>query len=152
MKRGSLYAWADAIRAKPGLPDVADHTWVTSYDAPYSGAPPAPDFWFCRGESRDAGADLPARLLVSTDADLSVATQIGLPNDPAADYGIRYGVDGVCHQMANRVLLASLADTKPVVSGAKLYKLSALFFGVYGRNFAAWLATSPLPRTPPDAE
>jgi hypothetical protein len=43
--------------------------------------------------------------------------------------------------MANRILLASSELEKPVVSGARMYKLSVMRFGVYGRNFGDWFGT-----------
>ncbi len=40
-----------------------------------------------------------------------------------------YMVNGVCHQAANRILI----PTGETVAGARGYKLSVVFFGVYGR-------------------
>ena len=44
--------------------------------------------------------------------------------------GIRYGITGVCHQMANRILYPS----NQLVSQAKGYRASKFVFGTYGRG------------------
>jgi hypothetical protein len=141
MTVGPLYAWADGAFGTP----FADHTWVTSYDAPYDSTPPTSRFWYCWGEPRAAGPGSSARLLVTTQADIAMAALIGPSDDQNGSYGMRYGIDGVCHQMANRVLFASVSADKPVVSTARCYRLSVMRYGHYGRNHEAWMATtSPL--------
>ena len=57
------------------------------------------------------------------------------PNEPQESVNIKYGVDGVCHQMANRLLMFTKSKTtgKPlVVSKASGYQLSKAMYGVYG--------------------
>lgn len=145
MTTDTLYVWADSAM---GLP-FADHTWLTSYAAPYSSLPPKANFWYCWGEPRTVGPSSSARLLLSTPADLAIAKRIGPADDQSGSYGMRYGIDGVCHQMANRVLLASLGSRPPTVSQARWYRLSVLRYGTYGLNHAAWLASaSPLKKVP----
>ncbi len=133
-----LYAWGSPAQI-PGI--AADHTWVTSYDAPYS-VPPPSMFWYCWGEQRGAGPDHPGSTkLADTAADIELACRIAQPDDARADCGVRYGRDGVCHQMANRILLASTTEPKPVVVGARYYGLSVLLYGPYGRNFETWASS-----------
>lgn len=53
--------------------------------------------------------------------------------------GIRYGRDGVCHQMANRLLYA--CERGPATLGSehvKGCKLSYRLFGIYGGNWEEW--------------
>jgi hypothetical protein len=65
------------------------------------------------------------------------ADMIAQPNERA---GIRcYLVNGVCHQAANRILIAAGGIT---VLGARGYKLSQLLYGTYGRP-RSWPCHSP---------
>ncbi|MBA8962427.1 hypothetical protein JOJ86_006770 [Rhodococcus percolatus] len=58
---------------------------------------------------------------------------------PLAGYdtaGIIYGIEGVCHQAANRFLYSANVTLDLKVSG---YWLSTLLYGVYGTTFRRWL-------------
>lgn len=54
--------------------------------------------------------------------------------DRQATARIEYLVDGVCHQIANRLLYFSLDlnGDRMTVSGAKFYNLSVMLYGTYG--------------------
>lgn len=75
-----------------------------------------------------------AVLLASQAGDGSFAARVAVPNNDAADSGLRYGIDGVCHQMAKRILFSTAVDgqTPITVWGAKGYNLSILLYGEYG--------------------
>ena len=66
----------------------------------------------------------------------SYTTVTGIPEQG----GIVYGVNGVCHQIANRILYPS----SQIVSYARGYWLSVAIFGTYGTNVApsGWLLSS----------
>lgn len=168
-----LYAWATPAFVE-GSP--VDHTWVTSYD---NNANPYPnlaavvaakeDYWFCWGsfhaQGRTLGSQLGdvvlARCLVQSNADSSTTF-------PARGTIFTYGVDGVCHQLANQVLYATgINGARPLtVANANGYSVSSAIYGAYGLQHAAWrnkiaacvAATAPgpqarrpaRPRQPPD--
>ncbi len=70
-----------------------------------------------------------ARCLVKSNADSR--------DIPAARGTIfKYGVDGVCHQLANQVLFSTgTAKTKPLtVKKARWYRVSSFLYGMYGRR------------------
>lgn len=72
-----------------------------------------------------------------------VAPNIPCPNNPPAQGTIfTYGVDGVCHQLANQVLYAthSKGIAPLLVSKARGYAFSSAVYGDYGRQHAAWNA------------
>ena len=48
-----------------------------------------------------------------------------------------YGVDGVCHQLANQVLYAT-SGTRLTVNKARGYFFSTYLYGTYGLQHAAW--------------
>lgn len=101
-----------ALRAV-GLP-YGDHTYVRSQRG---------DRWGCWG--RDSGGSL----VCAGEGDWRVADCLSQPNSQA---GIVYGITGVCHQTANRILWPAGV----LVSAAKGYGASAFAFGVYG--IGAW--------------
>jgi len=114
-----------------------DHTWVTTYQSvsTHHLNPSAGDYWHCHGFFRATPPENPAvRLLRQGTGDIEFARYIARPNAPDEDVGLRYGVDGVCHQMANRILSATGGnDTVPLtVKGAEGYTLSVAAYGVYG--------------------
>ena len=99
-----------------------DHTWVTTYDSRVSGyandeavSAAGQSYWYCWGDFHARGGTPPhpdgflaqqtgelafAQCLVAANADSRTA--------PAARGTIfTYGVDGVCHQLANQVLFAT---------------------------------------------
>lgn len=135
----SLYAWANPLRHL----HLADHTWVSTYDAP-SGCPPPTDYWYCTGACHPTGAGTTARALRTGRADLALAHCIAQPNVSTfhpgpATAGIHYGIDGVCHQISNRVLFAtSIVGDSLTVSGAHGYHASRFLSGKYGSNVAQW--------------
>jgi len=92
--------------------DWADHTYVTC-----SGG----FAWPCWGRSSGG------RRISSGTGSSARANCISLPNSTA---GIIYGVTGVCHQTANRILFP--AGT--TVSDARGYWASVLLFGHYGTD------------------
>lgn len=129
----TLYAWANPLSLWKG----ADHTWVTTYPDPFS-CPPTPDYWYCWGSCHPAGPGTTARLLASRVGDLALARCICAPNSKSAHGGINlYGIEGVCHQLTNRVLYAT-GPSPITVQGAHKYWLSHLLFGKYGTTTIDW--------------
>ncbi len=110
--------------AAPGLGPAYEHTYVTSDDG---------YVWHCLGQS------IGGRVLRFGSGSSAVADCVSHPRAPAAlpfimpvYAGLRYGRDGVCHQMANRILRSANID----VSGARLYRQGLNAYGLYGRS--AW--------------
>ena len=93
-----------------GLP--ADHTYVISS---------AGHVWPCAGRSAGGNA------IVAGVGNVDQADCLALSNHTA---GIRYGIDGVCHQMANRILFPS----RGMVTQARGFRVSAFSYGVYGKS------------------
>lgn len=120
-----LFAWADLTNFL-----VGDHTWVSTYE-PASGRPDPilGDYWYCAGDPHDK-----AKLIGVGIGGVAFARDIAKPHDPTDHVGIVPLADGVCHQMANRLLRFSLDDNnKPVkVTVAKGYRLSFIAYGDYG--------------------
>jgi hypothetical protein len=133
----TLYAWANPLSAWKG----ADHTWVTDYPSPFQ-CPPKADYWYCWGICHPAGPGTTARPLGSAKGDSAFARCICKPNNPKAYGGINlYGIEGVCHQLANRVLYATSIYGPPLtVNSAHKYWLSHFLFGTYGTTHADWAA------------
>lgn len=146
-----LYAWA-APGFFAGSP--ADHTWVTAYDnrttlhkniADVISAGSA--FWFCWGMFRSKGGTPVNRtgFLGQAPGNLDFARCLVEPNVPSqaslAARGtiVRYGSDGVCHQLANQVLYATkIGSSGPLtVKEARWYMFSVLRYGTYGIPAAA---------------
>ena len=128
-----LYAWANPLSGWHG----ADHTWVTSYPAPFR-CPPNADYWYCWGTCHPTGPGTTARALGSQAGDLAFAKCICAPNDASAHGGIElYGIQGVCHQLANRILYAT-GPAPLIVSNARMYWLSHALFGTYGTTHVDW--------------
>ncbi len=118
----NLYAWAVPMIG-PGA--HWDHTWVTSYDNrahPYRDTAAVElagqDYWYCWGGfyqrggtpslanglvGLQAGEYDAARCLAGSNVDCSV-------NFAARGTIFAYGVDGICHQLANQVLYATALD------------------------------------------
>jgi hypothetical protein len=105
-----------AIPLHGNLP--ADHTYVESDDG---------FVWPCWGRS-SGGHQLCAGYGSS-----AVANCISLQNSQA---GLLYGLTGVCHQTANRILHPATV----VVSEARGYTASAFLYGAYGTDARAWRA------------
>ena len=147
-----LYAWA-----VPAFIDESpvDPTWVTSYDnrtqnfADIAAVIAAnQDYWFCWGDYHAKGGtpSSPSGFLGSQSGDLNVARCLVQPNaDCSSTYAARgtiftYGVDGVCHQLANQVLYSTRAGgAQPLtVAKARGYWVSTAIYGTYGLQHAAW--------------
>ncbi len=158
----TLYAWARPVQAgdygfTPEMVDVdprklVDHTWVTSYDNrvhqyPNINAVIANDaaYWYCWGVFHPKGqsATLPNGFLGKAPASLPRAACLCEPNADSSDEAARgtiftYGLDGVCHQLANQVLWATRMDgnSPQTVRLARGYWLSNAVYGTYGRLHA----------------
>ncbi len=151
MAIGKLYAWAVPAFTS-GAP--VDHTWVTSYDSGQTlyqndaqVAAAGQDYWYCWGAFHPAGGtpSNPNGYLGEQSGDVTLARCLVKSNadsrvNPAARGTIFvYGVDGVCHQLANQVLFStgstSLALT---VRNARGYAASVFVYGEYGLQTAAW--------------
>jgi len=103
--------------AIPTLGGLADHTYVTCQGG-YA--------WACWG--RSAGG----RIICSGTGSSANANCLSQPWSTA---GLIYGVTGVCHQTANRILWPAGST----VRAAKGYWASWLAYGTYGTDTAAWL-------------
>jgi hypothetical protein len=99
----------------------AEHTYIESSHG---------HVWGCWG--RSAGG----RPICVGTGNTDQADCLSRPNSEA---GIIYGVTGVCHQTANRILYPS-AQT---VSGASGYRGSIFAWGTYGRDLATGQFYSP---------
>lgn len=104
MKMAMLYGWA--TYSVFGF----EHTYVTSSDG---------YVWKCWGKS--AGG----QPICSGEGDSLQADCLSQKNSHA---GIIYGVTGVCHQTANRVLLPAQC----IVSKAQKYWVTVMVYGTYG--------------------
>lgn len=141
MSQTKLYIWANPLK----LISVLDHTWVTTYD-PIASCPPdisSGDYWYCWGICHMTGQYNPqARLLNSHDGKMTLATCISTPNDDNDHAGITgiYGLHGVCHQVANRVLFSTENEHEGplLVDGAHGFWLSYLLYGDYGGKGDNW--------------
>lgn len=150
----SLYAWAVPAWSSES---PVDHTWVTSYDNqvhPYNAIADVvvagQSFWYCWGAFHPQGGT-PVNLtgaLGQQVGNLKLAQCLVQANaesntTPGARGTIyTYGVDGVCHQLANQVLYATSDGAVPplTVSKARGYPLSSYIYGTYGLQQAAWSA------------
>lgn len=101
----------------PGLNKLADHTYVRTADGR--------GVWGCWGRS-DGGHEVCRGTGSSRKADCL--------SQPWGTSGIIYGLTGVCHQTANRILYPAGA----LVSKANAYWLSSLVYGTYGRDPVVW--------------
>jgi hypothetical protein len=147
-----LYAWAvPAFAANSPV----DHTWVTTYDnraTPYADvdqvAAAGEFYWYCWGSFHASGGtpNNPTGFLGQQSGNLTLAQCVVQANAdsttvPAARGTIfTYGVDGVCHQLANQVLCSTGAgNAAPLtVRNARGYMASVFIYGSYGTQHAAW--------------
>jgi hypothetical protein len=147
----TLYAWLNPTSFDP----LVDHTWVTDYPTP---SPPHADiaavahaggtYWFCWGTYHPQGHSKKhaGGAIGHQPGDLSLAKCVCAPmlsskGHPSAQGTINtYGVDGVCHQLANQVLYATGSPGRPPlrVRKARGYKTSTWLWGTYGRDTAKW--------------
>ncbi|MGO4302293.1 hypothetical protein [Cupriavidus sp. RAF12] len=150
----TLYAWCVPAWFNGS---VLDHTWVTSYDnrtvqhQSINDVKGAGDFyWYSWGSFHPKGG-VPGRpdgFIVSSGASLSLARCLCDPNvESKTHQGARgtifsYGIDGVCHQLANQILWATTAvnPQAKTVNGVRGYWLSNAAYGTYGLQHAAWKA------------
>ena len=154
MTNGTTTLWAWAVPAFFGGSPV-DHTWVTDYDNRLTPYPTityvtqaGKNNWFCWGSFHPSGGtpQIADGLLGSIAANLTVATCLVTPNlpsngNPPAQGTIwQYGIDGVCHQLANQVLWSSSQSVAGplTVNQARGYHVSTFLFGTYGRQQSAW--------------
>ena len=93
-------------------PTTADHTYVTSSDG---------NTWGCFGRSEHG------KEICVGSGDSKVCNELAGPNSHAE---IIYGITGVCHQAANRILL----PTGETVKRAGGYSASVWAYGVYGKD------------------
>jgi hypothetical protein len=133
---GELSAFANR---SAGLMHWADHTWVTDFQSRPTCPAPQADYWYSAGDCHPSGSDNDPQRLSSADADLGVAKCIARPNEHTFHPGpatarIVYGIDGVCHQIANRILASTgTRDEAPItVAGARGYRISRFVYGEYG--------------------
>jgi hypothetical protein len=160
-----LYAWVnpvgegdmDFVPHQEGFSALVDHTWVTTYDNRqdvYTDIAAVraklQQYWFCWGvfHAQGSSTKVPGGFAGQAPADLGRASCLCLPNQPskgnppAQGTIFRYGINGVCHQLANQVLWATGSATTPplTVRIARGYWLSTALYGSYGRNWAsnAW--------------
>lgn len=149
-----LFAWAAPAMDVDVLPD---HTWVTSFDntkfayedieAVISAGE---SFWYCWGDYRVRGGTpvTATGKLGHAVANGDIARCVALPNETCfASQSARgtvfvYGRHGVCHQLANQILVATASgDSAPLtVAEARGYWWSSFRFGAYGLPEDVWSA------------
>ena len=103
----------------PVLSKLAEHTYVISS---------SDHRWDCNGDERGEGE---GREICRGNGDLKSIIEIAGWDGMAR---IVYGKDGVCHQIANRIL----APAGVKVIRAKYYNLSSMRYGHYGRDWKNW--------------
>lgn len=110
-----------------------------------------PEYWYSWGSCHTTGAGTTARELGRAPADLGVARCICQPDvesyrfvsdDPAHGGVDFYGINGVCHQLSNRILFATaVGGADPLtVSDAHGYPVSRFVYGTYGSDTDRWTA------------
>jgi len=149
---GELFAW---VRPAYLSKAPVDHTWVTTYDSRAVSFSDRDDvkitehaYWYCYGTFHVKGGTVenPTGLLGSGNARLGLAKCLVQPNvtheESVGAVGtiLRYGRDGVCHQLANQVLFATATGTaRPmIVNAARGYHYSSFLYGDYGLRRDAW--------------
>jgi len=118
MSTATFQAYASPTDAKlPNGEPVGDHTYVVANG----------NVWPC------LGGDSGGRKLESGTGTIAAATCMGDPKRTTfmgipSSAGIVYAVNGVCHQIANRVLYT----TNATVTGADGYIYTQILYGTYG--------------------
>jgi hypothetical protein len=147
-----FYAWTVPAFVS-GSP--VDHTWVTTYDNRVNAyqndaavIAAHQFYWYCWGSFHPKGGtpSIPDGFIGSQTGNLALAQCLVQVNAdsrtvPAARGTIfTYGVDGVCHQLANQVLYATGTSSVPqlTVQMARGYMASTFIYGTYGLQYAAW--------------
>jgi hypothetical protein len=151
-KKTLLYAWAvPAFTANSPV----DHTWVTTYDnrvTPYGNieevGAAGESCWYCWGSFHAAGGtpNDPTGFMGQQSGDRALAQCLVQANAdsqtvPAArDSIFTYGVDGVCHQLANKILYSTGDENiEPLgVKRARGYMASVFIYDKYGLQQTAW--------------
>ncbi|MET3652928.1 hypothetical protein [Dyella japonica] len=170
----TLYAWATPAFSTDS---PVDHTFVTDYDNRVDVYPSIEkveqaqaNYWYCWGifHAQGDSSQQPQGYLGSANGNFSLAQCLCLPNkaSDSIDPHIRpnacgtiyhYGLDGVCHQLANQVLWATGgASTAPLtVALARGYRASSFIYGTYGilhldwkANISRCAAAPPSPSSP----
>lgn len=143
-----LYVWGDKINVGPNVIKAVlnkikvasnlEHTWVTTY-TPGSGDPEPKkgDYWYCWGDPHNE-----SRLLEFGNGGIEFAKMLAKSHDPKENVGLEYRRDGLCHQMANRLLRFAFNNNgRPItVEGAKGYQLTVGMYGEYGGK---WILSKP---------
>lgn len=147
-----LFAWVVPAYVS-GSP--VDHTWVTTYDSrvvPYPTIEAVVEArqnnWYCWGDFHPKGGTPanPTGFIGSQGCNPALASCLVQPNVPSSGHPaaqgtiFTYGIDGVCHQLANQVLYSTkTATTEPLtVKEARGYAISSFIYGTYGLQHAAW--------------
>jgi hypothetical protein len=94
------------------------------------------NYWYCKGVFHSHG-DFIGKINYSSPYSNCLVTS----NDSINGNGsiIRYGIDGVCHQVSNQVLYRSKNPFNNLrVDKSRGYKLSSLIFDTYGLNKDIW--------------
>ncbi|MEM8671200.1 MAG: hypothetical protein AAGG48_27000 [Planctomycetota bacterium] len=138
-----FFVWKRPVDVFNANHRIAFHTWVTTYRSVRVSPPDPADgaYWYCMGGSYITDP-LPTNvaLIHRAHGDLDVAKCLSEPNKPRRfaigeeDTGVRYGIDGVCHQIANRVLAAT--GTTIPQDDFPDYAVSVFVYGVYGASLA----------------
>jgi hypothetical protein len=149
-----LYVWAIPAFSPDDL--LFDHTWVTTYDNqidPYPNIEVVEQngqfYWYCWGSfhPQATGGFLTQHgLLAKQSGDLPFAQCLVCANSDSRSVCCArgtiytYGVEGVCHQLANQVLFATGVGGAPALTciGARGYWESTFIYGTYGLHYAAW--------------
>jgi len=141
----SLYAWVTSAFIPKGAP--VDHTWITSYDSRINKLATIADvinageqYWYCWGSYHPHGR-ISNPIVICSHATPKAACLVNPNNAKSRGTVHWYGIDGVCHQVANQILyvISSPSGGKPLtVSAARGYKLSSSLYGSYGRREAEW--------------
>lgn len=131
-----LYAW---VRPAFFSHNIVDHTWVTDFNLRTSTLgnlsavmAASRNYWFCHGDFYTNG--VPQKPIVNNASPSHGARCLVQSNNKKATGTIRYGIDGVCHQISNQVLY----PTKQKVEKARGYILSRAIFGEYGLRQDEW--------------
>jgi hypothetical protein len=145
-----LYGWVTPAYFSEA---VVDHTFVTSFDSRKRAYADISEvivaehcFWHCWGDYHPTAGITgnETGYLGSQQANIKEAAKLVTPNKGVAEVGSKgtvfvYGIDGVCHQVANQVLFATARWGDPLtVRTARGYVASVFIYGTYGRRVAAW--------------
>ncbi|WKZ85974.1 hypothetical protein N5B55_03185 [Ralstonia pickettii] len=142
-----LYAWTTPAFFQDS---IVDHTWVTSYDnrvTPYQTIDDvieaSSNYWYSWGSFHPGGT----ASIAQGAANLKTALYLCKPNKDSREFRdaqgtiFLYGIDGVCHQLANQILWStgSVNQQPQTVELARGYHVSHALFGQYGLNEDAWI-------------